>query len=30
MTVRVRDYMVLEVEHFRTSTPFREAIERLT
>jgi len=30
MTVRVRDYMVLEVEHFRTTTPIREAIERLT
>jgi CBS domain-containing protein len=30
MTVRVRDYMVLEVEHFRTTTPIREAIEKLT
>ncbi|HLM91882.1 MAG TPA: CBS domain-containing protein [Thermoplasmata archaeon] len=30
MTVRIRDYMVLEVEHFRTTTPIHEAIERLT
>jgi CBS domain-containing protein len=30
MSVRVRDYMVLEVEHFRTTTPIKEAIERLT
>jgi CBS domain-containing protein len=30
MTVRIRDYMVLEVEHFRTTTPIREAIERLS
>jgi CBS domain-containing protein len=30
MTVRIRDYMVLEVEHFLTTTPIREAIERLT
>jgi CBS domain-containing protein len=30
MTVRIRDYMVLEVEHFQTTTPIREAIERLT
>jgi CBS domain-containing protein len=30
MTVRIRDYMVLEVEHFRTTTPIREAVERLS
>ncbi|MGP8072791.1 MAG: CBS domain-containing ParB/RepB/Spo0J family partition protein [Thermoplasmata archaeon] len=30
MSVRIRDYMVLEVEHFRTTTSIREAIERLT
>ncbi|MCI4319947.1 MAG: CBS domain-containing protein [Thermoplasmata archaeon] len=30
MTVRVRDYMVLEVEHLNESTTVREAIERLS
>ena len=30
MTVRIRDYMVLEVEHFLTTTRIREAIEQLT
>jgi CBS domain-containing protein len=30
MTIRVRDYMVLEVEHLRSTTPVREAIDRLT
>ncbi|MFY9717719.1 MAG: CBS domain-containing protein [Thermoplasmata archaeon] len=30
MSVRVRDYMVLEVEHFRATTTVGEAIERLT
>lgn len=30
MTVRIRDYMILEVEHFRTTTPIREAVERLS
>ncbi len=30
MTVRVRDYMVLEVEHFRETTTVGEAIERLS
>ncbi len=30
MTVRIRDYMVLEVEHFRTTTSVREAVARLT
>jgi len=30
MIVRVKDYMVLEVEHLRDSTTVREAIERLT
>lgn len=30
MSVRVRDYMVLEVEHLRTTTTVGEAIERLT
>jgi IMP dehydrogenase len=30
MTVRIRDYMVLEVEHLRTTTRVREAIDRLT
>jgi CBS domain-containing protein len=30
MTVRIRDYMVLEVEHFRTTTTVREAVARLT
>ncbi len=30
MTVRVRDYMVLEVEHLRETATIREAIERLT
>ncbi len=30
MTVRVRDYMVLEVEHLRSTTTVGEAIERLT
>ncbi len=29
MTVRIRDYMVLEVEHFRTTTSVREAVARL-
>jgi len=30
MTVRVRDYMVLEVEHFRATTTVGEAIDQLT
>jgi CBS domain-containing protein len=30
MSVRVRDYMVLEVEHLRESTTVREAIQKLT
>ena len=30
MIVRVKDYMVLEVEHLRDTTTVREAIERLT
>ena len=30
MTARVRDYMVLEVEHLPSSTPIAEAIRRLT
>ncbi len=30
MIVRVKDYMVLEVEHLRDSTTVREAIERLS
>jgi CBS domain-containing protein len=30
MIVRVRDYMVLEVEHLRDTTTVREAIEKLT
>ena len=30
MSVRIRDSMVIEVEHFRTTTSIREAIERLT
>ncbi len=30
MTVRIRDYMVLEVEHFQTTTRVRDAIDRLT
>jgi len=30
MTVRVRDYMVLEVEHLRESATIRQAIARLT
>ena len=30
MSVRVRDYMVLEVEHIQRTAPIREAIARLT
>jgi CBS domain-containing protein len=30
MTVRIRDYMVLEVEHVRTTTTIREAVSQLT
>ncbi len=30
MTIRVRDYMVLEVEHIQRTAPIREAIARLT
>ncbi|HXY12355.1 MAG TPA: CBS domain-containing protein [Thermoplasmata archaeon] len=30
MIVRVRDYMILEVEHFRSTTTVREAIAQLT
>jgi len=30
MNVRVRDYMILEVEHFRSTTTIREAIAQLT
>ncbi|MGI0070923.1 MAG: CBS domain-containing protein [Thermoplasmata archaeon] len=30
MTIRVQDYMVLEVEHLRDTTTIREAIERLS
>jgi CBS domain-containing protein len=30
MTVQVRDYMVLEVEHIQRTAPIREAIERLS
>jgi len=30
MIVRVRDYMILEVEHLRSTTPIKEAIQKLT